>query len=1082
MKKILVSLIFIAFNIALSAQTISITNAGFNSVNFGGRLTVLPNGNFVVQDLLYDNGAVQNVGAVYLYNGSNLSLISTLTGSQASDQIGSGGIIVLSNGNFVISSPLYSNGALTNVGAVTWVNGTTGLNGVVSASNSLVGSSSYDKVGYNFNTNKGITLLANGNYLISSPAWTNGTIAGAGAVTWANGNIGITGIISSANSLVGGSASDVVGIEDITILTNGNYVVKNPNWDNGASTNAGAVTWANGNTGLSGLVSVTNSLVGTYPNDIVGSGGITLLTNGNYVVSSPNWDNGGTKDRAGAATWGNGTMGVMGEINDFNSLTGSNSGDLVGLFVTALTNGNYVVASPKWANGIFEKAGAATWGNGATGVTGEINSSNSLIGQQQDDQISQEPITALTNGNYVVNSPFCANGINIKAGAATWGNGITGIAGIISSSNSLVGTKSNDQVGLGSFALSNSNYVVASPNWANATIVQAGAATWGNGSTGITGAVSITNSLVGTKTLDRISGRGVTILNNGNYLVRSPNWANVTVQGAGAVTWGSGTAGITGNVGSSNSLLGSTNNGDAFGNVGKIAPTVLNNNNYVVLSQTAATWGNGTFGVTGAVNSINSLMGLESGSFIVPLTNGNYVVSNRDWSNGAIQSAGAVTFGKGNIGISGTISAANSLVGITVNDKVGLYGVTALSNGNYVVNSASSNIGTLVAAGAVTWGNGNTGITGTISISNSLIGSKTGDVVGSDGIIKLNNGNYIIKSEEWDKGSVVNAGAVTWGNGSTNLTGVINACNSVAGGVTPPSSSPYLSKANFSIAYNTTYNYMLVGKPLQNTVDIYNPTGMQLAIHLDSVIQNINGNALTSLLVVNGCRIIATLLPTGTTNAVAGTVTAKVWNETTQPAFFVKRHYEITPTANASNATGKVTLYFTQQEFTDFNALNAVKLPIDAADAANNKANLLIEKQTGVSSNGTGLPISYPTTNTPVTINPADADIFYNSLYSRWEVSFNVTGFGGFFVKTTIAALPNIYTFNGNGNWGDASNWLGGYIPPTNLTAPNEILINPIINGECVLPITVTQTIASGAKITVAASKKLRIGGNLIIQ
>ncbi len=215
---------------------------------------------------------------------------------------------------------------------------------------------------------------------------------------------------------------------------------------------------------------------------------------------------------------------------------------------------------------------------------------------------------------------------------------------------------------------------------------------------------------------------------------------------------------------------------------------------------------------------------------------------------------------------------------------------------------------------------------------------------------------------------------------------------------------------------------------------------------------------------------------------VFGNIDSRVWMEATQPINYVKRHYEIAPENNPNNATGKITLYFTQQEFTNFNAINTTKLPINGSDVANNKANLLIEKRSGVSNDGTGLPISYPTTSAPVTINPVDADIFYNSLYSRWEVSFNVTGFGGFFVKTTTGPIPDVYTFNGNGEWSNAANWLGSKIPPAVLTAPNEIIIDPISGGECLLKINTAQTINNGAKISVASTKKFRMEGNLIIQ
>ncbi|MGZ3888758.1 MAG: WD40/YVTN/BNR-like repeat-containing protein [Flavisolibacter sp.] len=154
----------------------------------------------------------------------------------------------------------------------------------------------------------------------------------------------------------------------------------------------------------------------------------------------------------------------------------------------------------------------------------------------------------------------------------------------------------------------------------------------------------------------------------------------------------------------------------------------------------------------------------------------------------------------------------------------------------------------------------------------------------------------------------------------------------------------------------------------------------------------------------NSCNnYIAKLSPSGA-SPVSGNVTAKVWIESTQPSGFVKRHYEITPATSASTATGKVTLYFTQQDFTDFNAVSSVKLPIDGTDAANNKSHLLIEKRSGTSNNGTGLPGSY--TSSVITIDPADANIVWNNAASRWEVTIDVTGFSGFFAKTSTSLLP----------------------------------------------------------------------------
>lgn len=43
-----------------------------------------------------------------------------------------------------------------------------------------------------------------------------------GAVTWGNGQTGISGVVSSANSLVGSTGIDLVGFRGVTALSNGN--------------------------------------------------------------------------------------------------------------------------------------------------------------------------------------------------------------------------------------------------------------------------------------------------------------------------------------------------------------------------------------------------------------------------------------------------------------------------------------------------------------------------------------------------------------------------------------------------------------------------------------------------------------------------------------------------------------------------------------------------------------------------------------------------------------------------------------------------------------------------------------------
>ncbi len=168
---------------------------------FGSGNLVLPSGNVVITSPNDDAGGT-DAGAVYLFNGMTGSLISTLRGSSASDQVGSTGLVQLTNGNYVVRSSTWDSGTITDVGAVTWGSGVLGVSGVVSSSNSLVGSTAGDQVGLN-----SVTVLTNRNYVVTSSNWDSGAITNVGAVTWGNGTSGISGVVSSSNSIVGQTAN-----------------------------------------------------------------------------------------------------------------------------------------------------------------------------------------------------------------------------------------------------------------------------------------------------------------------------------------------------------------------------------------------------------------------------------------------------------------------------------------------------------------------------------------------------------------------------------------------------------------------------------------------------------------------------------------------------------------------------------------------------------------------------------------------------------------------------------------------------------------------------------------------------------
>ncbi|MEM1325600.1 MAG: T9SS type A sorting domain-containing protein [Bacteroidota bacterium] len=997
-------ILFLFFLQNLFAQTTNIVGPA-GSERFGGRIVVLPNGNYVVTDPNWDDGATANVGAVYLYDGSTHALISTLTGSNTDDQVGRG-VTVLTNGNYVINSPFWNNGAATDAGAVTWADGTTGVSGIVSSSNSLVGDKAGDVIGL-----QGVVPLANGNYVVRSANWNNGTATNAGAVTWADGTTGITGVVSDQNSLVGTTAFDQIGIANLITFSNGNYVVGSTIWDNGTATNAGAVTWGSGTSGVSGVVSDQNSLVGTTTEDRVGRR-IIPLTNGNYVVSSQTWDNGAIVD-VGAATWGNGTTGITGAVSDQNSLVGTTAFDRVSSSAAVpLPNGNYVVGSALWDNGTVADAGAVTWGDGTTGITGAVSDQNSLVGSSTEDRVGDLGIAVLTNSNYIIGSPFWDNGIVADAGAVTWGDGHTGVTGVVDAQNSLIGSTAADEVGNRLSALANGNYVVCSSDWDNGAITNAGAVTWGNGKTGITGTISDQNSLVGSTVNDFIGTRCIVPLPDGNYVVGNPTWNNGTIVDAGAATFCNGTTGRSGTINDQNSLVGST----VLDRVGE-SIIIVGNGTYVVRS---SLWDDGTVsnvgavtfcdiggGVVGAVSDQNSLVGssaddqIGNGNVSV-LPSGDYVICSPLWDNGSVTDAGAATWCDGTFGTTGVVSDQNSLVGTTAFDRVSNLGAIPLTNGNYVVVSTQWNNGAITNAGALTWASGSNGISGVVRDQNSLVGSTAADFLGGDGVTALPNGNYVVRNTGWDNGSMVDAGAVTLGNGVTGTTGFINSCNSVLGNVANASTT-------LSPTFNEVSGDLLVGKQVESVISVFQQSAIPLADNLDNEMRTISGAGVVDFITPD-CQIIATLNNSTLPSSVIGDVEATVWIENTQPMDFVKRHYDITPTDDAATASGRVTLYFTQAEFDDFNAVAPIKLPTSSTDALG-ISNVLIEKRTGSSDDGTGLPNSYDAGFS--NIDPDDNDVVWNAEQMRWEITFDVTGFSGFFLKTQDAILPvELLSFN----------------------------------------------------------------------
>ena len=699
---------------------------------------------------------------------------------------------VLPNGNIVLTdsgfgspgkgrSELGGNAAL---GAVFVYNGGTG-----EMISETIGTTPGDNIGQD------IIVIPNGKFLVVSSNW-NG---GRGAFTTCSQERGCDQSISASNSIIGTTPGDLS--QGFVRIIGGNiFVVVLPGWD-GAAVDVGAVRHCNSQVGCTGVVSSANSLVGTTAVDRIGNTFI-ITSNFNYVVGSAAWDNGGLVN-AGAAVWCSGASGCTGTVTTANSIHGTVANDNVGLELEPLSNGKYSVISYNWNNGGVTKAGAVTFCNSSFGCNGPVTAANSLHGTRIDDRVGISRVKELPNGAVLVVSPLWTRFSGApRAGAVTYCGTTQLCTGPVMQNNSLVGTVTNERVGLtGVEILTNGNYVVSTQTWNSS----AGAVTFCNGATGCKGMfVNQANSLIGSGP-DAV-GERILVLPNGNYAVISPGWeAGLVILNRGAATLCNGVTGCQNMVvDEMNSMTGVGHN-DALGEFNN---KILPNGNFVVIGRNtingrgSATLCNGVTGCpVGNVSSKDSLIGpntesnLGSGGIMV-LDNGNYVVLSPSHDevitdtlgDTLITDAGAATFCSGTTGCTGVASSSNSLVGSTSGDRIGDEGV--LSGSTYFIGSTTWDDGSSIAdAGVVTPCSTSTGCTGPVQRSNSLVGSDSNDFLGSDGIFPTAPGDVAVLSPGYnnDEGAVNpnlgsgGTGAATYFSGDTKGGATISAANSVFG-------------------------------------------------------------------------------------------------------------------------------------------------------------------------------------------------------------------------------------------------------------------------------------------------------------
>lgn len=159
-----------------------------------------------------------------------------------------------------------------------------------------------------------------------------------------------------------------------------------------------------------------------------------------------------------------------------------------------------------------------------------------------------------------------------------------------------------------------------------------------------------------------------------------------------------------------------------------------------------------------------------------------------------------------------------------------------------------------------------------------------------------------------------------------------------------------------------------------------------------------------SFFIDGSCRRIVKVLPSGS-DPVTGNIATCVTLDAVTHYFngqpYVKRHYDIEPASgNQTTTSATITLYFADAEFVAYNSNNPAWPPlptlVGGGNIDPNRANVKITQFHGVSNTSPSGPDNYP--GVRVLVVPGASNVYWNG--SFWEVTFNITGFSGFYVHT----------------------------------------------------------------------------------
>ncbi len=416
----------------------------------------------------------------------------------------------------------------------------------------------------------------------------------------------------------------------------------------------------------------------------------------------------------------------------------SNKSSRFGNTVVILNNGNVVVTDP--GNSSF---------NSNSGAVHLYSSKTrtliaSIFGDLIDTQLGKDSdnIIPLPNNNFIISaSTEDENGL-IDAGTIRLIDGTTGKQ----IGNTIAGDNAFDELGKYIKVLPNNNFVAISN-------LNAGSVTLFDGTTG----EKINQMTISDISFSSLSGFGIKVLPNNNFLVHYPYDSSVGSSGAGSVRLMNGLTG---------EQIGETIIGEEEGDqLGRGGVIPLNNNNFIILSHFDD---EGGIRDNGSLRLINGITGEQIGETIIGeeeedqlgrnaftiLPNNNLIVGSHNSKKIRI------------IDSTTGLQIGETIIGLNLNPFDG--NITALPNNNFVVaNPLASSGGEYEQnkVGSVRLFNGETGN----QIGETIWGNSNGDNLSHNGITALANNNFVVASQYDDENGITDAGSVRLISGETGV-------------------------------------------------------------------------------------------------------------------------------------------------------------------------------------------------------------------------------------------------------------------------------------------------------------------------